>query len=466
MARKRARENDTEAVAATQKKKQVKKSKETGSCLTWGQNSCGQLGFTFEVDQIKRPRKVQKGSLETRVISAVAGGMHTAAVTADGKVLTFGCNDDFALGRICVETDEVPKDEAEATPGFVEGLEKVCVQALSAGDSHTFALTDDGCVYGTGVFRDGSGSFAFSENCMMAKTFVKIYPPPVPEDGVDYPPATAIASGSNHIILLAEDEAGKNTLFTYGIGDQGQLGRLAPKKSSRDALFRDSSAAENLSSEFAEEIKKAKSSPAAARALLKFHPITKTPWGKDKIVSIGAGGWSSYVVTSKGKLYSFGLNNRGQLGRKPSRGSLQENYPVLANLVKIPVKSVAAGDHHAILLAIDGAVYSLGSGETGQLGLLSETDTSKPLDEAKTPQEISSLKDKNVVGVSGASSVSYAICKDGSAYSWGFGENLQLGGADEEDRLQPELIKSKDLAEGTRVVQITAGGQHACCLAI
>ena len=31
--------------------------------------------------------------------------------------------------------------------------------AVTAGDSHSLALTEDGCVYGWGAFRDKSGAF-------------------------------------------------------------------------------------------------------------------------------------------------------------------------------------------------------------------------------------------------------------------------------------------------------------------
>lgn len=58
---------------------------------------------------------------------------------------TFGCNDDGALGR---ETNE---EMSEYDPGKVELSDKI-VQ-VSAGDSHTAALTEEGEVYIWGSFR-------------------------------------------------------------------------------------------------------------------------------------------------------------------------------------------------------------------------------------------------------------------------------------------------------------------------
>ncbi len=78
--------------------------------------------------------------LPTNIIQAVAGGMHSACLTSDGVVYTFGCNDEFALGRD--NEDEVDK---------VELNEKII--QISAGDSHTAALGESGAVYAWGTFR-------------------------------------------------------------------------------------------------------------------------------------------------------------------------------------------------------------------------------------------------------------------------------------------------------------------------
>lgn len=61
------------------------------------------------------------------------------------QVYTFGCNDEGALGR------DTTEEESEMVPGKV-ALEDKVVQ-VSAGDSHTAALTEDGTVYIWGAFR-------------------------------------------------------------------------------------------------------------------------------------------------------------------------------------------------------------------------------------------------------------------------------------------------------------------------
>jgi len=59
------------------------------------------------------------------------------------QVFTWGCNDEGALGRTV---------EDEFMPGQVNDLTSKIIQ-VSAGDSHTAALDDQGRVHCWGVFR-------------------------------------------------------------------------------------------------------------------------------------------------------------------------------------------------------------------------------------------------------------------------------------------------------------------------
>ena len=50
-------------------------------------------------------------------------------------------------------------------------------------------------------------------------------------------------------------------------------------------------------------------------------------------------------------------------------------------------------------------------------------------------------------------------------YSWGCGTNNALGHGDEEDKEEPEIVKSKQL-ETRDVVAASAGGQHSAIIAV
>ena len=99
-------------------------------------------------------------------ISQVAvGGMHCAALTYDSKVLTWGVNDDGALGRDSAlvededgsDADEFGLDPGESIPTPIPPKSfsdsPLRFAQLAANDCATFALTDDGSVYGWGTFK-------------------------------------------------------------------------------------------------------------------------------------------------------------------------------------------------------------------------------------------------------------------------------------------------------------------------
>ena len=81
--------------------------------------------------------------------------MHSLWITEDGLVYTAGCNDESALGRVCVENDEhgLDSSEVEGVPFIAEGLEGTVAVQASGGDSHSAVLTDDGRVFACGTFR-------------------------------------------------------------------------------------------------------------------------------------------------------------------------------------------------------------------------------------------------------------------------------------------------------------------------
>ena len=111
-----------------------------GFVLSVGENLSNQLGLTLDVDSRKKPQLIKMMPNNGTVVQAASGGMHSACLTDDGTVYTFGCNDEFALGR-------ANDDDIES----VELPEKII--EITAGDSHTAALSETGIVYAWGTFR-------------------------------------------------------------------------------------------------------------------------------------------------------------------------------------------------------------------------------------------------------------------------------------------------------------------------
>jgi len=82
-----------------------------------------------------------------------------------------------------------------------------------------------------------------------------------------------------------------------------------------------------------------------------------------------------------------------------------------------------------------------------------------------TPTCIEALKDR-VVSIGCGHSVSYAITEKSELYSWGFGENWQLGKADNDDSEAPQPVLSKIRGDPARKVRaVSSGGQHTLVMA-
>ena len=71
-------------------------------------------------------------------IQIVGGRSHTAALTKDGKVFTWGSNEYGQLGQ---------GDNDRYIPTKVESLDGIFIVKIACGEEHTVAITDKGETY-------------------------------------------------------------------------------------------------------------------------------------------------------------------------------------------------------------------------------------------------------------------------------------------------------------------------------
>lgn len=118
-------------------------SEKKGNLLVCGQNELGQLGFNPD-DVLEKTRPALQAQVAD-IVDVKAGGLHSLCLTKDGRIWTFGCNDEGALGRITEE------EGSDAQPHIIELPAKVV--KISAGDSHSACILEDGRVFAWGSFR-------------------------------------------------------------------------------------------------------------------------------------------------------------------------------------------------------------------------------------------------------------------------------------------------------------------------
>lgn len=77
-----------------------------GSIMTLGEDSSGELGLSKTGILRKRPTLVE--GITEEIVQIAVGAMHNVLLTQKGHVLSFGCNDELALGRDTSASSDVP----------------------------------------------------------------------------------------------------------------------------------------------------------------------------------------------------------------------------------------------------------------------------------------------------------------------------------------------------------------------
>lgn len=119
---------------------------ENSLVYTMGENKFGQLGIGQVNSQVYQPMLITTlGGLP--ISSVVAGGWHSFVVTISGKVFCWGKNNFGQLGLGNIDN--------RYTPTALKLLKSYVVLYISAGDNHSAALTIDGGVFTFGASSEG-----------------------------------------------------------------------------------------------------------------------------------------------------------------------------------------------------------------------------------------------------------------------------------------------------------------------
>jgi regulator of chromosome condensation len=156
-------------------------------------------------------------------------------------------------------------------------------------------------------------------------------------------------------------------------------------------------------------------------------------------------------------------SNDGLLGFDGQVGSERTQFqPVaLPSLTKHSFVQIACGDDHVLALATDGSVFSWGNGQQSQLG---RRIIERRKINGLTPEKLNLRK---MVVVGAGAFHSFAVDHKGEVWAWGLNSLHQLG-LDTADDIVPvpqrvEHLSPKALG-GARVVAITGGSHHSLFL--
>ncbi|GMF80143.1 unnamed protein product [Phytophthora fragariaefolia] len=195
------------------------------------------------------------------------------------------------------------------------------------------------------------------------------------------------------------------------------------------------------------------------------------------ITQVACGAFHTLVTDLNGHVFAWGSNSRGQLGFLPSISPLTAvaSPSVVTELRGTYMSSVACGEYHSLALSSDGRVFSWGCNKYGKLGRQTEgllDMVPRPINRDWTGW---SMDMKSRIGNSGDRSAvrriaagkdhSLAISSDGVCFSWGRGDSGQLGHGCYMDVSEPkQMMTISAVMENCEFVDIAGGNDFSLML--
>lgn len=376
-----------------------------GTIWSSGGNDLGQLG---DGTILQRNTPVQAGlpGNGSNWTAIAAGVDHTVAIRGDGTLWGWGSNDFGQLGKGHIDPHLVP------TASPVQIGNDADWTAVAAGASCTLALKSDGTLWAWGL--NNFGQLGNGDPTGASQTA----PVPVQNPGASV--YTAVSISNEHVLALQAD----GTLWTWGSNQFGQLGI---------------------------------NTVDVAIHATPVQYVTGDVNGFDNAWSaISAGGWHSVAQQSDGSLWSWGRNHLGQLGN--GSGSANNNPLPVRMGSDADWAGFCAGEFHTVAFKRNGTLWSWGADNKGQLGSGGATDLlrhSSPV-QITIPAGIS-----NITATAAGSGHSIAFNAKGELYAWGDNLRGQLGvGANVNNVTTSSTVPLLATQNVIGWVAVDAGGLH------
>lgn len=165
--------------------------------------------------------------------------------------------------------------------------------------------------------------------------------------------------------------------------------------------------------------------------------------GPGELIAACAGSAHTAAISRDGVVWAWGANGAGQLGQGAVDGA-PHAAPVVVDGIVDPIE-IACGRDHVLALGGDGRVWAWGRGASGQLG----HGGSGNLGDRAVPTELAL---SGIAHVIAAGNTSWAIDREGVLWAWGQSSSGQLGVGSTAEKRTPTRV------DGLRGVLAGAGG--------
>jgi len=372
----------------------------TRVCLeenAWSSRS--QLDLSWHRDHVFEARHLL-------VMAVACGGGFTTIVTEEGGARACGNGEDGQLG--------LGDTAHQLLPSHVGGRKVFAGEPLvmiSAGSMHTASVSKNGVLWSWGDGRYGQLGHGDREP--------RQRPERLSRDMFGGSPAMMVACGGVHMLVLTA----VGLVWSCGAGANGRLGH----------------------------------GNEADELVLKL--VAAERFRGAQIVMVVAGGGHSVALEAEGMVWTWGVNNFGQLGHNDSQNRLVPTQLAGEALGGSATVLVAAGSFHTVAVMIDGALWAWGFEGEGQLGLDNTWNMLVPA-RVGAEDEFGGLP---VLMAACGDSHSLAVTKTGTLWSWGEGDDGKLGHNNKNIKLVATKVETQHFGD-SRIVSATTGETHSAAV--
>ena len=393
-----------------------------GAVRCWGFGGNGRLGLAATATIGDDETPAATGPVDVGTVNAIsAGDGHTCALRTDATLRCWGFGGNGRLGY--GNLDSIGDDEPAGAPGPVPIGAGRTATAITAGDSHSCAVLDDGTVRCWGYGAAGQLGYAngiFVGDVLIGQDVGDDETPGsvAPVDLGAGRTAKAISAGESHTCAILDD----NTVRCWGYGAFGQLGNVKSVNIGDDET------------------------PASEP------PVDLGPGRTASAIS--AGNHHTCALLDNGTVRCWGFGANGQLGYANTANIGDNESPASAGPVDLgpgrTAKAIAAGRQHTCALLDDDSVRCWGAASFGQLGYGDQViigDDETPA--AAGPVDLGA--GIGAIAISASRFHSCAQLENLSVRCWGYGANGRLGLCNEVtvgDNETPASVGPVDLGAG------------------
>jgi alpha-tubulin suppressor-like RCC1 family protein len=396
-----------------------------GKIFTWGSNRQGQLGDGTTTER-NTPTEITNNFNAVTIIQNFfpisetisdlsLGGNHSSAITSEGRLFTWGDNNNGQLGDGTTEQTSIPK---EITHQFSLNFGEKII-SVSLGYNYSSAITSEGRIFTWGYNAYGQLG---NSTTVSSKKPIEISSQFDMNEGEII---KELSLGRYHSSAITSN----GRVFVWGLNSSGQLGN--------NLISYDS----------------ANSDPIEITNYFGLND-------GELVISISMGSEHSIAYTSEGRIFTWGNNTYGQLG---DGTTINKNIPteITSQFGLLPSENpirISAGSNHNLLVTNLGRIFSWGKNNYGQLG---DGTTDNRLFPREITNEFALNLDEIITEIYTGEDYSFVQTSQNRIYSWGFNETHVLTNNNYGQFTPIEVTNSFSLIMNEKIDLFSLGSTHA-----